>query len=444
MKHGPYACVFLLCLAGCSDLRAAAVFPDGSADSTPPLAGGSGSAGVAGNTGGVGTADGAGGNGPLAGAAGSPAAGGSAGTTPPMDAGTADAPLAQTCPAAVRCSDNRKALERCESGSWSFGAACPLGCTAGACNVCDPNATQCASGTNAVEQCKPDGTGWGAATTCGAYACAAGKCKATCQAATDCVGVGCVATKCGAKVGQGGVCGSDEECSTGFCTAGVCCNARCDGSCQACGTGTCGAVPGDQPGVCTGARVCSSSGSCLLKDKQPCAGDAECASGACRVYHLDEDADGYGRLQADKFCGTTVPSPSYFLAGVDCCDRDPQVHPNLPNEKYFRVPGACGNYDYDCSGSINYATGSYSPSSMTDDEASVTRFEPGPFTRSQCTGTKTSPDSPCNPSRTFTEEPTADWCGRTGYPSSICVAGEAGACQVFTIPSGMGIRVYCR
>jgi len=107
---------------------------------------------------------------------------------------------------------------------------------------------------------------------------------------TPCILVDCVAETCvaddapaGTSCGQGlecdgmgscvaalgGPCTDANECASGFCVDGVCCDAACDGTCEACnvtGTeGTCtphdpGTDPDDEcmPGVCDGASACVS------------------------------------------------------------------------------------------------------------------------------------------------------------------------------------------
>src|SRR5262245_39228504 len=44
----------------------------------------------------------------------------------------------------------------------------------------------------------------------------------------------------------GSACGSAPECQTGFCAAGICCDAPCDGTCMQCAAdGRCSVVPVD-------------------------------------------------------------------------------------------------------------------------------------------------------------------------------------------------------
>ncbi|MEL7306125.1 MAG: hypothetical protein AAGJ56_09885, partial [Myxococcota bacterium] len=85
---------------------------------------------------------------------------------------------------------------------------------------------------------------------------------------------------CFAKA-PGDVCDGDDECSSGFCTDGVCCEERCGGTCQRCGEqGSCVAVTsGEDPGTCAS---CFSDGSCDGRDiGEGCSAATECGSNSC-------------------------------------------------------------------------------------------------------------------------------------------------------------------
>lgn len=66
----------------------------------------------------------------------------------------------------------------------------------------------------------------------------------------------------------------------------------------------------------------------------------------------DEDGDGYKAMTPG--CG-----------GTDCCDTDAHVHPG--QTAFFTTAGACGSFDYDCSGKITpeYGAASCSWSSFS-------------------------------------------------------------------------------
>ena len=80
----------------------------------------------------------------------------------------------------------------------------------------------------------------------------------------------------------------------------------------------------------------------------PCSSDADCATGTCRTYYLDGDDDGYGKAPLSRCDVEPDPPGGYAVAGGDCCDADPDVHPG--QLAYFTVSSACSSFDYDCNG----------------------------------------------------------------------------------------------
>ncbi|MBI4705428.1 MAG: hypothetical protein HY744_30360 [Deltaproteobacteria bacterium] len=89
-------------------------------------------------------------------------------------------------------------------------------------------------------------------------------------------------------------CGDGLECKSGICVDGVCCDAACDGTCEACrailkGGGEDGlcqfvAVGIEEPsGVppCEAANACDGAGHCRKKNGQKCAKPEDCAFGFC-------------------------------------------------------------------------------------------------------------------------------------------------------------------
>lgn len=172
----------------------------------------------------------------------------------------------------------------------------------------------------------------------------------TCQADKDCVsGTFCSSGLCMRKLTAGDGCGRNGECRSEFCVDGVCCDSLCNGACKSCATGTCRDIQGDDPGLCSGVRICANG--CRLKDKQPCTSDADCANGACRPFFLDADGDTFGRVQSENFCGTDPPSASYVTKPGDCCDNDAQTNPArglVP----VRGLNACNSGDFNCDGDV--------------------------------------------------------------------------------------------
>ncbi len=94
------------------------------------------------------------------------------------------------------------------------------------------------------------------------------------------------------KLPNGAACSAATDCLTGFCADGVCCNAACTGSCQACSAakkgsgadGTCSniALGTDPDAECGGAASCNGAGACgLFANGAACTLGSECSSGSC-------------------------------------------------------------------------------------------------------------------------------------------------------------------
>jgi len=125
----------------------------------------------------------------------------------------------------------------------------------------------CASGIEThLSLCDGAGKCSDTAKSCGAYACGSSACKSSCTVATtklDCApGYYCAGTSCVPAVDLGKECSSATECSTGFCTDGVCCGVA------ACDAGSSCANPGKK-------------GSCSKTAGTSCASPPECGSGFC-------------------------------------------------------------------------------------------------------------------------------------------------------------------
>ncbi len=104
------------------------------------------------------------------------------------------------------------------------------------------------------------------------------------------------------------------------------------------------------------------AGACLLGDGQSCTLPAQCASGACSPFYVDEDGDGYGTGQALGFCGTTTPI-GYAVQNGDCCDDASHlaiaklIHPGAGYQT-TSAGGICNiTWDYDCSGTVEVSGG---------------------------------------------------------------------------------------
>ncbi|MFH2008092.1 MAG: hypothetical protein ABI333_16035 [bacterium] len=133
---------------------------------------------------------------------------------------------------------------------------------------------------------------------CDPYVCNSGgtACLTSCAAHADCMtGFYCDGTGvCQPKLANGGVCAIGVQCLSGLCPAqdGVCCDAACGGTCEACtaaktgGTdGTCGPVTAstNPDGECTGADTCNGAGACGCADgvQNGAETDIDCGGGVC-------------------------------------------------------------------------------------------------------------------------------------------------------------------
>lgn len=141
----------------------------------------------------------------------------------------------------------------------------PAGCVSGVENegdICDGAGTCMAGNT----------------TTCDPYVCdAAGAlCLVTCASSTDCLSTHfCAGNTCVMDKPMGQACAAADECQSGFCVDGFCCNTACNGLCQACAAamtpspnGTCANIDaGTDPGT-----ECADPSECVL---------SVCNAGAC-------------------------------------------------------------------------------------------------------------------------------------------------------------------
>ena len=122
---------------------------------------------------------------------------------------------------------------------------------------------------------------------CGDDVCDADEKCGTCPADCDCgAGAVCLDNNCVDLTPDGGGCGAPEDCASGFCVDGVCCESACDSLCEGCAVsgnkGNCipfsaGVDPQDDCGLC---EVCSGNSSCKFvnegKDlKNDCSAEAQ-------------------------------------------------------------------------------------------------------------------------------------------------------------------------
>jgi hypothetical protein len=113
----------------------------------------------------------------------------------------------------------------------------------------------------------------------------------SCTIDGDCVSTHyCSGNVCVAKLGNGQACAGTNQCASGNCIDGVCCNTSCLTTCQACNitgsVGSCVNVPQYQEDpvattACQGVNSCNGAGVCALDNGQACNNNTSCASNNC-------------------------------------------------------------------------------------------------------------------------------------------------------------------
>jgi len=176
---------------------------------------------------------------------------------------------------------------------------------------------------------------------CTDYNCNMGACRTMCNADSDCQPsdfCNLNINKCVPRHVLGTSCAMGDECQTGFCYSGVCCNTTCGDSTQSC----------NNPG---------SVGQCQ------CTGHACPAGVACVLFYRDNDKDGFGDATATLTNGKavagcvgdtppTIGGIPYRSDNTDCDDADANAFPG--QTAFFDTPSAgAGSFDYNCNGNPN-------------------------------------------------------------------------------------------
>jgi hypothetical protein len=201
---------------------------------------------------------------------------------------------------------------QCTSGFCVGGTCCNTGC-GGSCEVCARSQGASVDGT-----CTSAPSGAAGSPQCAPYLCDGSRnfCPATCASDSNCVaGDYCDSTQhCVVKTPNGGTCSAVNQCASGNCVDGFCCNTACAEGCDVCAKslgasadGACTPSPAGTPGaplctpyLCDGAQkacppACASDASCVAGDfcngshqcvpKQTigssCTGTDQCSSGFC-------------------------------------------------------------------------------------------------------------------------------------------------------------------
>jgi hypothetical protein len=189
-------------------------------------------------------------------------------------------------------------------GSCNIQAPSTCGDSTGVCDgmgACEKHVagTACGDAASCVDglQTNPDscdgaGTCLDAFTLeCGLYACAGTTCGTTCVGDSQCApNAYCAAMSCLVKKENGSACLGNNQCASGQCVDGVCCETACTGPCVACGVAAGGATDGlcspvaagsDPSGDCGPGASCDGAGVCKSANGQACAAATECVSGNC-------------------------------------------------------------------------------------------------------------------------------------------------------------------
>lgn len=181
---------------------------------------------------------------------------------------------------------------RCAAGASFEGGTCDA---AGAC--VSPSPRMCPSGV-----CLSDATA----------------CEPPCTPTSCPINQRCAASMhCVSLVGTGQVCGADDECSSGHCTDGVCCDEACDGVCAACDVphsiGRCTPIPAttDPQRECPGNAVCDGVGACM----DPIVSDAATTRDA-GTARPDADVDGGSSPPSGSTCGCSAPGSTSSMGGL--------------------------------------------------------------------------------------------------------------------------------
>ncbi len=242
-------------------------------------------------------------------------------------------------------------------------------------------------------------------------------CKGVCEACTAARKGSGVDGVCGAVppekdpkdfcvLGLGAKCSTDAQCTTGVCVDGVCCNARCDGQCEACdveGTfGTCVPAVGVPHGARAACADATTADSCTAKicdgkGRAGCDGfvgskvSCRAASCAAGIATLPARCDGSGACPAAVTKNCTPYACAADGCGGGSCARETDCAPD------YRCAIAAGAVRGDCV----VRTDAY----CVDDRTSVSRD-----------GTK----KVCDPYRC-----TPTGCGNSCNSSNDCLGGFA-------------------
>lgn len=116
---------------------------------------------------------------------------------------------------------------QCVSGVCDSGVCCDRSCV-GACESC--------RFAGHLGTCTPFDGPPNEANACGGFVCSEGECLSGCLDDADCEdGASCAGDgTCETRRGSGAPCSRGDQCNSGFCKSGVCCESACSGLCETC------------------------------------------------------------------------------------------------------------------------------------------------------------------------------------------------------------------
>lgn len=152
--------------------------------------------------------------------------------------------------------------------------------------------TACQNGVVETSTCAGVGNCNTVASSCGGYACNASgtACLGSCVNDAGCIGSGavphyCAGGSCEVKKELGDTCAGANQCKSGFCADGMCCNAACTSTCQACAAAL---KQGGVDGECGPAKDgLDPHDDCAATPATGCGTDGNCdGTGKCRLHPI--------------------------------------------------------------------------------------------------------------------------------------------------------------
>lgn len=236
--------------------------------------------------------------------------------TDPNDDCTADAAYPTSCGADGQCDGSGACRTHAAPGT-----------------ACGGEPTSCENGTVAGLVCSELGVCGDDNVSCDPYACDGPVCATSCTTDDECVSDArcAVGGICAKREEQGSPCASPNDCTTGFCADGVCCDASCDSACVACNepgkAGLCSNIDGlARPGHPDCADYTCRNGECPdeCATDQDCRADHSCLGKQCVMAG--------GANPNDNTAGSpgVDAGPNDGLAGAPSAEPQPGQTPSTP------------------------------------------------------------------------------------------------------------------